>query len=88
MIHEGFDISAPFFVYANVDSWQKLQLPDYIFDNRDLESFLLKISESKGQPFVFKLMLNSKNKNLTEIALGTGYYDQAHSSMISGNFLE
>jgi acetolactate decarboxylase len=56
MIKETFKTKAPFFVYANVSSWNEYTLKKGIKTAGQLEDFLLKSYEASGaQPFVFKI---------------------------------
>lgn len=52
-IAEG--LAAPFFVYAHVQNWQSLALPDSIRDIPSLEAFIDQQSQHRLRPFAFKL---------------------------------
>jgi acetolactate decarboxylase len=54
-VEKSFDISAPFFVYANVTEWNESELPTNIKSIQDLEKFIDKKTAGYKRPFVFKL---------------------------------
>jgi acetolactate decarboxylase len=54
-VEKSFDISAPFFVYANVTEWNESELPTNIKSIQDLEKFIDKKTAEYKRPFVFKL---------------------------------
>ncbi|WP_347923033.1 acetolactate decarboxylase [Pontimicrobium sp. SW4] len=55
IVEERFDVSAPFFVYANVTEWNEIELDATIKTIQDLEKLIdQKLNEFK-RPFVFKL---------------------------------
>lgn len=54
-VEKTFDASAPFFVYANVTEWNKVELPPNVKSIQDLEKLILEKSEGKKQPFAFKV---------------------------------
>jgi acetolactate decarboxylase len=57
-VFEHTDVSAPFFVYTNVSSWDEIDLPQTIKSISDLEKFIdLKTAVFK-RPFAFKLTGN------------------------------
>ncbi|SDS41639.1 acetolactate decarboxylase [Formosa sp. Hel1_31_208] len=56
IVHKTFNVSAPFFVYGNVEEWQKLTLPNNIVTITDLEAFISKKTMTASHPFVFKLI--------------------------------
>ncbi len=55
LVKETFQVKAPFFAYANVNSWQEINLPDSITNHRKLESFLLHSYKKRSEPFLFKI---------------------------------
>ena len=54
-VEKTFDASAPFFVYANVTEWNKVELPPNVKSIQDLEKLILEKSEGKKQPLAFKV---------------------------------
>lgn len=55
LMSERFDDSAPFFVYANVESWKVVELPTAISKMDELEHFIDSISQDRELPFTFRL---------------------------------
>lgn len=54
-VERTFDVKAPFFVYANVESWKEHTIPDSVSTVLQLERFLNDITKEKTSPFVFKI---------------------------------
>ncbi|WP_341903421.1 acetolactate decarboxylase [Fluviicola taffensis] len=54
-VEETFQAKAPFFGYANINSWSEQDLPDHIRTISQLESFLEKITKKSNRPFFFQL---------------------------------
>lgn len=54
-VEKRFDISAPFFIYANVTKWNEFELPSTIKSTQDLEQFIDGTTAEYKRPFVFKL---------------------------------
>ncbi len=54
-IDQQFDVSAPFFVYANVTEWSEIELPTHVVTIQDLENFIDGYTSDFKRPFVFKL---------------------------------
>lgn len=86
-VTETFDLKAPFFVYANVTSWQPYDLPDAVKDNVLLEKHLQKLAENHTQPFVFKLVGSISNANIHIVNLPEGKTvtspDDAHTEQVN-----
>jgi acetolactate decarboxylase len=55
-VSRGFDVSAPFFVYANVTEWYELELSSSVKSSKDVETFIDEKSKEALRPFVFKLI--------------------------------
>jgi acetolactate decarboxylase len=55
VVKNDTNIQAPFFVYTNVNSWYKIQLPDNIKSINDLELFIDSKTKDKKRPLAFKL---------------------------------
>jgi len=55
-VEQRFDVSAPFFVYANVMEWTEVVLPSDIKTIRDLERFMDDRTSDFKRPFAFKLI--------------------------------
>jgi acetolactate decarboxylase len=54
-VEQTFKIKAPFFVYATVNQWQEVIIPDSVHTIAQLERYLNNISKTMKQPFAFKL---------------------------------
>jgi acetolactate decarboxylase len=54
-VEKGFNLKAPFFVYANIDHWTECRLPDSVKSLSQLDQYLTIISADKVRPFAFKL---------------------------------
>lgn len=54
-VEETYDIKAPFFVYANNDSWQTFKLPSHVNTMKALESYIDSLTLNTQRPFVFLL---------------------------------
>lgn len=55
-VEKRFDVSAPFFVYANVTEWNKMKIPSDIKTIQDLEKFIDQKTTDYKRPLVFKLI--------------------------------
>ena len=55
VVEQTTEVSAPFFVYAHVDRWRSVSLPDSITNLKQFEYFLDKITLREKRPFAFKL---------------------------------
>jgi acetolactate decarboxylase len=54
-VEETYKAKAPFFVYANVNSWQEKNFPDSVQTIQQLESYLDQVTKTAKRPFAFKL---------------------------------
>ncbi|PKV50423.1 acetolactate decarboxylase [Aquimarina sp. MAR_2010_214] len=54
-VEKNFNVSAPFFVSANVDEWTEIEIPSNIKTIQDLEKFINEKTTEFKRPFVFKL---------------------------------
>lgn len=71
-VEENFSVKAPFFVYANVNSWQEQTLPDSVKSLVELEHYLEKLTENITQPFTFRLIGHIKTANIHIVNLPAG----------------
>lgn len=55
-VEKRFDVSAPFFVYANISEWSEMELPTQVKTIPDLESFIDTNTSNFKRPFAFKLI--------------------------------
>lgn len=49
-------VSAPFFVYGNVNEWREIPLPENVRNLQDLEALISELTEDEKRPFALKLM--------------------------------
>lgn len=56
IVEKTFDVSAPFFVYANVSEWEEIELPKEIVTSKDVEQFIDGKTANNKRPFAFKLI--------------------------------
>ena len=54
-VEETFQIKAPFFVYSNVNSWEKVTISSPVSSIRQLEVYIDSVSKRPEAPFTFKL---------------------------------
>lgn len=54
-VKKTYDVSAPFFVYANVTEWNEVELPPNVKTIKDLEKLLLEKNAESKRPFAFRL---------------------------------
>ena len=57
-VEQKFDVSAPFFVYANVNKWEEIELPQSIRTIKDVEKYVDEKTIKNKRPFAFKLIGN------------------------------
>ena len=55
-VEKRFDVSAPFFVYANVIEWDEVELPSNVKSIQDVEKFIDEKTVNSKRPFAFKLI--------------------------------
>lgn len=72
-VEKSFDVSAPFFVYANVREWNKLNVPSGIKSIKELESFIDTESKVFKRPFAFKVigLVSSAKIHIQNLPSGT-----------------
>lgn len=54
-VEKSYRVSAPFFVYANVQEWNDEELPTHVKSISDLEKHIDRKTKDFERPFVFKL---------------------------------
>ncbi|MBP2832161.1 acetolactate decarboxylase [Aquimarina sp. U1-2] len=55
IVHKTYEVSAPFFVYANVTQWIVVDIPSSVRNIEDLETFIDNKTKNFKRPLVFKL---------------------------------
>ncbi len=91
-VEETDQVSAPFFVYANVNEWTAIDLPSDIKSISDLEEFInRKMSEIK-EPFALKLKgeVNHAEIHVQNLAKGSKVSspEEAHRGQVNYNLGE
>lgn len=69
---EAKQLRAPFFAYAQIPRWREQLLPDSIGSLAELEKFLLTISASFRQPFMFRIIGPVKDARIHVVNLPKG----------------
>ncbi|WP_299823955.1 acetolactate decarboxylase [uncultured Pontibacter sp.] len=86
-VEKRFDVSAPFFVYANVTEWSESELPASIKTIKDLEEFIDDKTTDLKRPFAFKLagVVSSAVIHIQNLPEGTKVSspDEAHQGQTS-----
>lgn len=88
-VEKTFDVSAPFFVYANVNEWNEIDLPKNIKTIKELEPFVSQKMATTKRPFAFKLngQVSSATIHIQNLPKGTKVSspEEAHQGQISYN---
>ena len=71
-VTETFSIKAPFFGYANIDSWTEMEFPDSISTIQQLENYLDVITKNYPRPFFFKILTTVHNATVHIVNLPKG----------------
>lgn len=71
-LEETFDVKAPFFGFARIDSWKEIELPDSIHSIAQLESFLNETTQERTRSYFFKLKGNVSNAKIHVVNLPKG----------------
>ncbi|AXG70309.1 alpha-acetolactate decarboxylase [Kordia sp. SMS9] len=64
IVEKRFNVAAPFFVYANVNEWTKVELPSNIKSVKDIEAFVDEKTKTFKRPFAFKLVGTMKSATI------------------------
>ncbi|MBK9270349.1 MAG: acetolactate decarboxylase [Saprospiraceae bacterium] len=90
VVREGFNFGAPFFVYARVEGWQDIAIPDGVVNLHQLEKFLESIANDHSNPFPFKMTGEVQHAMYHIVRLKKGLKvqspDDVHKSKIYFNF--
>jgi acetolactate decarboxylase len=63
-VERTFDVTAPFFVYANVNKWKEIALPNTVKTINDLEKFVQQKTSEIKKPFALKLIGSVSNATI------------------------
>ena len=72
LVEESGNIKAPFFVYANVDCWHEVLIPDSILTIPQLEVFLDSATKKQVRPFAFKITATVESGKIHIVNLPEG----------------
>jgi acetolactate decarboxylase len=85
-VEKTFDVAAPFLVYANVNVWEEMALPDEIKSIKELEEYIDQKTVNQKRPFAFKLKgtVASAKIHVQNLAPGTKVSspEEAHSGQV------
>jgi len=72
-VNETFKMKAPFFAYANIESWLETEIPVSISTIQQLEAFIDHITKSDAPPFFFKVtaIVNTATIHVVNLPKGT-----------------
>lgn len=87
LVEETFKAKAPFFVYASIDKWKEVLLPDSVQTIPQLELFLDQSTKNLTRPFAFRLVAKIEKGVLHVVNLpaGTAVHspEDAHQNQLS-----
>lgn len=88
-VEKTFDVSAPFFVYANVNEWNEFDLPPNVKTIQDLEKFIDEKTTEFKRPLAFKIsgQVSSAIIHIQNLPEGTKVSspDEAHQGQTNYN---
>ena len=86
-VERSSGLAAPFFVYANVNQWKEISLPDTITTIKTLEEFIDQQTKDYKRPFAFKLFgkVNQADIHIQNLPEGTRVSSpqEAHQGQIN-----
>lgn len=86
-VEKRFDLSAPFFVYANVSEWTEEVIPPTVNSIEDVEAFIDEKTKSLKRPFAFKLIgkVTTASIHIQNLPRGTKVSspDEAHQGQVN-----
>jgi acetolactate decarboxylase len=71
-VEETFNIRSPFFVYANVNRWRELAMPDSIQTLEQLETFIHSATKRNSAAFAFRLTGEAESASIHIVNLPKG----------------
>ncbi len=81
-VEETYQAKAPFFGFANIDSWIEIVIPENITTIKDLETYLNSSTKDYPRPYFFKLSVTAENATIHIVNLPKGSKvsspDEAH----------
>ncbi len=86
-VTETFQVKAPFFVHAQVKSWESIALPDSVTELKSLERFVDTIMIDQKHPFAFRLTGRISRATIHVVNLPPGSEvsspDEAHRGQVN-----
>lgn len=87
-VTQTFDVKAPFFVYANVDNWREIAVPNSVVDLPTLEDFLSQFPNANTKPFAFKMEAAIEETDIHVVNLPkhiktVSSHDEAHQGQVN-----
>lgn len=86
-VEETATAGAPFFVYAQVQEWEELPLPDSLHSISDIENFIQTTAGNKDKPFAFRLVgrIDSAHIHIQQLPEGATVSspEEAHQGQVS-----
>lgn len=86
-VEETFDIRAPFFGYAYIPHFRKVEIPDSVSNIAQLERFIDEMTKEAPRPFMFKLtgLVEQASIHIVNLPKGTTVSSpaQAHEGMVN-----
>ncbi|MBX2969402.1 MAG: acetolactate decarboxylase [Cyclobacteriaceae bacterium] len=86
-VAETFQVKAPFFVHAQVRTWESVSLPDSVTGLRSLEKFIDTVMTNQKRPFAFRLTgkINKATIHVVNLPPGSTVSspDEAHQGQVN-----
>lgn len=86
-VEKTFELTAPFFVYANVTEWGEMDLPATVKSMQDLEKYIDEQTAKYKRPFVFKVKgrVSKVSIHIQNLPQGTSVSspEEAHHGQVS-----
>jgi acetolactate decarboxylase len=83
-VTETDKVKAPFFVYANIDRWKEVSLPDSVTSIQQLETYLDAATRNNKRPFAFRITarVDSADIHIVNLPAGTEVHspEEAHQN--------
>ena len=86
-VEKTFSAKAPFFVYATINKWKEISLPDSVQTIPQLESYLDQSTKNHTRPFAFRLTTTLDKGEIHVVNLPSGTVvkspEDAHQNQLS-----
>lgn len=91
-VDKTYDLSAPFFIYANIDDWDATDLPPEVRTLAELEQYLDQLASNREHPFAYKLSGTAKRAifHIQNLPEGTAVSSpqEAHQGQVNYELLQ